>query len=74
MRLAGIGIELTAAVAGFGLVGYWLGGSFGNAKLGLLIGATLGVIGGLYNVVRTAWRLSKEGEPSHRGTESQSEG
>ena len=73
MRLASIGVELTAAVVGLGLAGYWLGGHFGNAKLGLLIGATLGVIGGMYNVVRVAWKLSKEGEPSDRSSESQSE-
>ena len=50
-----------------------VGRYYGNANLGLLIGGTLGVIGGLYNVVRVALRLSKEGRPSDRSAESQTE-
>jgi len=41
------------------LVGYWIGGYYGNAKLGLVIGASLGLIGSMYNVVRVSMRLSK---------------
>ena len=36
-RLAGIGFELAAAVAGFALVGYWVGKYYGNPALGLLM-------------------------------------
>ncbi len=57
MGLAGQGIELTAAVVGFGLAGYWVGGYFGNSRIGLLIGAVLGIIGGLYNLIRSALKV-----------------
>lgn len=52
--LAGQGFELTAAVIGFGLMGYWIGRYFGNARVGLLIGSILGIIGGLYNLIRSS--------------------
>lgn len=55
-RLAGLGFELTAAVIGFGLVGYWVGGHLGSARIGLLIGAILGIFGGLYNLIRASLR------------------
>ncbi len=54
--LAGQGFELTAAVIGFGLVGYWVGGYLGSARNGLLIGSVLGIIGGLYNLIRASLR------------------
>ena len=56
MSLAGQGFELTAAVIGFGLVGYWIGSHLGDARTGLLIGAILGIIGGLYNLIRASLR------------------
>ena len=57
--LAGIGFEMTAAVAGFSLVGYWIGGYFGNSALGITIGGALGVIGGTYNMIRAALSVSR---------------
>ena len=71
-RFAGLGFELTAAVAGFGMVGFWLGRYYGHANLGLIIGASLGIVGGLYNVIRAALRVTKEGRPNDRSFESQS--
>lgn len=46
------GFELAASVAGFSLIGWWLGGYWGDPRIGLLIGAVLGIIGGMYNLVR----------------------
>ena len=51
-RLAGLGFELAGAVAGFALVGYWVGKYYGNPALGLLIGSLLGLVGGMYNLFR----------------------
>ena len=54
MSLAGQGFELTGAVLGFGLVGYWIGRHYGDARVGFLIGAVLGIVGGLYNLIRAS--------------------
>ncbi|HKH44441.1 MAG TPA: AtpZ/AtpI family protein [Thermoanaerobaculia bacterium] len=51
-RLAGIGFELIAAVGAFILVGTWWDRHFGSAPKGLIVGAVLGVIGGMYNLIR----------------------
>jgi len=51
-RLAGIGFELVAAVGAFILVGYWWDRHFGTGPKGVLVGAVLGLIGGMYNLVR----------------------
>lgn len=54
MRMAGMGFELGAAVAGFTFLGLWIDRHYGSEPWGLLICAAIGVVGGLYNFVRTA--------------------
>jgi F0F1-type ATP synthase assembly protein I len=51
-RLSGLGFEFAAAVAGFALFGYWIGKHYGDPRLGVLIGAVLGIVGGMYNLIR----------------------
>ena len=58
--LSGIGFELVAAVAGFALVGYGWDRYFGTAHWGLLIGALLGLVGGMYNLIRQSLLASRE--------------
>jgi len=58
-KLSGLGIELAAAVAGFALVGYWWDRHFGTAPWGLVVASGLGIVGGLYNVVRKTLSVSK---------------
>lgn len=53
-HLASMGVELAAAVGGGCLLGYWIDRHFGVGPWGLIIGASLGIIGGLYNMVRKA--------------------
>lgn len=60
LRHAGVGLELAGAVAGFTLVGYWIDRHFGSAPWGLLVGLALGLIGGLYNLVRESLAAAKE--------------
>ena len=56
-RLAsGTGIELAAAVGGGCLVGYWIDWHFRTSPWGLLAGAIIGIVGGIYNLVRPALR------------------
>jgi len=59
MALAGLGFELLAAVIGFAFVGYWIDRHYETAPWGLIIGAILGIVGGLYNFVRVAIRASR---------------
>jgi F0F1-type ATP synthase assembly protein I len=59
-RLAGVGFELAAAVGGFTLVGYWWDRHFGTAPWGLLVGALLGLIGGMYNMIRQSLLATRQ--------------
>ena len=63
IRYSGIGIEFAAAVAVFTLVGYYIGRHYGAAQLGLLIGAALGLIGGMYNLIRESLAAFRPTEP-----------
>lgn len=53
-RLATLGVELAGAVAGGCLLGYWIDLQFDTGHWGLIIGAGIGIIGGLYNMIRKA--------------------
>ena len=56
LRLAGQGFELAAAVIGFAGVGFWIGRHYGKPEIGLTVGAVLGILGGLYNLIRVSLR------------------
>lgn len=63
-RLAGIGFEMAAAVAGFTFFGWLWDRHFGTQPWGVLIGAILGLTGGMYNLIRqslAATRTTKGG-------------
>ncbi len=52
MRLAGAGLELAATMAGACLLGYWIDRRLGWEPWGLLVCAGVGIVGGLYNLIR----------------------
>ena len=54
LRFSGIGVEFVAAIAGFTLVGYWVDRHWDTKPWGLVIGAVLGLLGGMYNMIREA--------------------
>lgn len=60
VRLSGIGIELVGAVVGFTLAGYWIDRHFGFGPWGVLTGVVLGLVGGMYNLIRQSLLASKE--------------
>lgn len=60
MRLSGIGVELVGGVAVFALVGYWADRHWQSSPWGLLAGLTLGLIGGMYNLIREAMQASRQ--------------
>lgn len=60
MRVAGSGVELAAAVGGFAALGLLWDRHRGSSPWGLLTGMVLGLIGGLYNLVKSSLAASKE--------------
>jgi len=68
-RLAGLGFELAAGVAGLAFFGYWIGRYYGNGALGLLIGAAVGIIGGMYNLIRATRLTSAKGAAGAQNSE-----
>jgi len=73
-RLAGIGFEFAAGVAGFVLVGYWVGKYFDRIELGVVIGAVLGLIGGMYNLIRVTLAASRGAAYRKRNSNSDQNG
>lgn len=60
VRLSSIGFELVGAVAGFTLLGYWVDRRWGTDPWGLLAGIGLGLIGGMYNLIRQSLLASRD--------------
>ena len=60
-----MGLELGAAIVGLTLVGVWIDHAFGTGPIGTIVGALVGVIGGLYNFIREALRMSPPTYPDH---------
>ena len=60
VRYSGVGLELAGATAGLALVGYWVDGKFGTSPWGILGGVFIGIVGGLYNLVRESLAAIRE--------------
>ena len=60
LRFAGMGTELTAGVAGFTLIGYFIDQWAGTGRTFLLVFGILGLIGGFTNFIRQAYRVQRE--------------
>ena len=60
VRYSGVGLELAGATAGLALVGYWIDGKFGTSPWGILGGVFIGIVGGLYNMVRESLAAVRE--------------
>ena len=68
--LAGIGLELTAAVVGGLLLGLWIDRHYGTSPWAAVAGGTVGIVGGLVNFVRQARRAMEEATGGERGQAS----
>lgn len=68
VRLSGLGIELAAAVGGLTLAGYWWDRHFGTEPWGFWIGLTIGMVGGMYNLIRQALNAVREANSGSRTT------
>ena len=60
LGLAGLGLELAAAVVGGTLVGLWIDRHYDSAPWAAVVGGLVGIVGGLYNFVRQASRAMRE--------------
>ena len=58
-RYAGMGFNLVGAVLGFMAIGWLVDRGFGTRPTGVIVGAVLGVVGGMYNLIREALALSR---------------
>lgn len=61
-----MGTELVAGIAGCMLVGYWIDSKFDTGRTGVIVGATVGCIGGFYHFLRQAVKLAKESEEARQ--------
>ena len=52
VRHSGVGLQLAGATAGLALLGHWIDGRYGTAPWGILVAVVIGIVGGLYNLVR----------------------
>jgi F0F1-type ATP synthase assembly protein I len=62
IRYLALGSELVAAVVGLTLAGYWIDRHFGTAPWAEIIGAAVGFIGGMFNLIRGALGAVKRQE------------
>jgi F0F1-type ATP synthase assembly protein I len=60
VRHSGVGVELAAATAGLALVGYWIDSRFATQPWGIVIGVIVGLVGGLYNLVKQSLQAARE--------------
>ena len=72
-RAYSLGFELVCAVAGFVLVGIWIDRHYSSGPWGTLICLCLGLIGGFYNLIRGAARMSGGPGPGAPGPQPDSE-
>jgi ATP synthase protein I len=62
IRYSGVGLELAGATAALALVGYWVDGKFGTSPWGILIGVFIGIVGGMYNMVKESLAAVREAQ------------
>ena len=61
VRYSGVGLELAGAMAGLAFIGYWIDRRFGTGPWGILGGVIVGLVGGLYNMVKQSLEAVREG-------------
>ncbi len=62
LRLAGLGMELAFSVIGFTALGVWIDRRLETAPWALVICASLGFVGGMYNFIRAAQKAARRAE------------
>ena len=65
-RVVGAGLELGGGIIGCVLLGYWIDHAFGTGNRGVLIGAIVGCVGGMYRLIMQALRWQRESQAANR--------
>ena len=66
MALASAGIDVAASVLGFTLLGLWLDRHCGWTPWATISGALIGILGGLYNLVRSELKAARAASAEDR--------
>ena len=75
MRFASAGVELAATVGVGCLAGYWIDRRFETSPWGFVVCSAVGVVGGLYNMIRPAIReMTSLSERERKGRRGESDG
>jgi ATP synthase protein I len=74
VRYSGVGLELAGAMAVLAFVGYWIDGRFGTGPWGILGGIAIGLVGGLYNMVRESLEAVREARTEDKLTSDEAAG
>jgi F0F1-type ATP synthase assembly protein I len=59
LKYSGLGFELAGSVAVFCLIGYFVDRHWGTSPIGLITGAIIGIIGGMYLLIKEAFLIDK---------------
>jgi len=62
LGLAGLGIELAAAVVGLTALGLWIDRRLETEPWATVIGASIGFVGGMYNFILSAQKAARRAE------------
>ncbi|MBN1344217.1 MAG: AtpZ/AtpI family protein [Phycisphaerae bacterium] len=74
LRHMGMGIEFAASFGAFVAIGWWIGRHFECNPWAMLIGAGLGFVGAMYNLIREGLKLQREVEAQRRAASKQHRG
>ena len=66
IRYSSVGLELAGATAGLALIGYWVDSHFGTRPWGMLAGVIIGLVGGLYNLIRESLAAVRDAQSEDR--------
>ena len=65
-QYAGMGTELAGSICGLTLAGYWFDRHYQTGNKGTIVGVIIGVVGGMYNFLRRALKMSRQAEREYR--------
>ncbi len=70
LRYISMGVEFAASFGAFVALGYWLGRHFDWNPWALLIGAGLGFVGAMVNLIREGLKLQREDAARERNKQT----